>query len=154
MTPSLQQHQAAETFSEPPRKRRPSKNHGRLHVLLLFVSLRVIDSVILFLLAPGLAVVSKQDLALFLGTSAVWTSGLLIAIWFQQKWARYMLSASLLLVIVSCLSLLPCLRDRTNPVRDLFVILGITAVYLPVVLVLLFSRDVRRLTEERNESDR
>ena len=97
---------------------------------------------------PHLPIVHKRNLVLFLGVTAVWTSGLLIATWFRQNWAKYILVGSLLFTVVFTLSMIPGLPDVMHPKKELYVILGITAIYLPVALVLIVSKHIQKLTEQ------
>lgn len=144
-------HQAHNTSESPYRKRRSSKVYGRRIVLLLFVWLRMIDSGALFFVCPQLAFGLQQQVLLLLVVCAVWSTGLLFAIWFRQNWARYTLAGSIVLIVVFGLSMLPCLRDTPNPWNSVYGILGFTAAYLPVALILMASRDVCELTERRLE---
>lgn len=128
------------------RKRHKKARNGRLYVFLLFAWLRAIDVATVYYLYPRLPVVYKQDLVVALVTTAVWTSGLLLAIWFKQNWAKYVLVATLLTMIVSTLSMIPRLPDVMQPLKQLMVILGISVVYLPVALVLMTSRQIHKLT--------
>jgi len=128
------------------RKRRKKVKNGRLYILLLFLWLRAIDVATLFYLYPRLSVVYKHYLVVSLVTTSVWTSGLFIAIWFRQNWAKYVLVASLLITVVSTLSMIPGLPDVMQPMKELMAILGITAVYLPVALVLMASKQIHKLT--------
>ena len=127
------------------RKRKRARS-GRFYIFCLFVWLRAIDAATLHYLYPRLSIVYKGHLILSLCTSAVWTSGLLVAVWFRQTWAKYVLAASLLLTVASTLSMLPGLPDSIEPQKQLAFILGVTGVYLPVALMLIISRSIQKLT--------
>ena len=130
--------------------RRKARN-GRLYVFLLFLWLRTIDAAMLFYLYPQLSSIYQHDLVASLVTTAVWTSGLFLAIWFHQNWAKYILVACLLLAVVSTLSMLPSLPDTTEPMKKLWVILGVTGIYLPVALILMLSQQIHKLTRTQRE---
>ena len=133
-----------------PKKHRRKASNGRFYVFLIFLWLRMIDAATVYYLYPQLSVVYKQYLVLSLVTTAVWTTGLLLAIWFRHNWARYLLVVSLLAAVVSILSLIPGLPDAMQPKKQLTVILGITGVYLPVTLILILSKSIHKLTRERS----
>ena len=133
------------------RRHRSSAREGKLYVLLIFVWLRMIDSALLIVLCPPLPMAFKENMILAVSTGAAWTTGLLAAVWFRQDWARCLLAGSLIVTVVLSLSMLPLLRDMANPWKDFYSIIGVTAVYLPIALVLIFSRSIRKLTEGRNK---
>ena len=128
------------------RKRHRKARNGRLYIFLLFVWLRAIDAATLLYLYPKLSVVYKHYLVVSLVTTSGWTSGLLLASWFSQNWAKYVLVASLLITVVSTLSMIPGLPDVMQPMKELMAILGIAAIYLPVALVLVISKQIHKLT--------
>lgn len=128
------------------RRRRRAKN-GRFFIFLLFLWLRIVDITVLHCVYPKLPLIHQQNLVVFLVTTGVWTSGLLLAIWFRQSWAKYLLAASLLFTVVFTLSMIPGLPDAMHPENELLAILGITAIYLPVALVLIISKHIHKLTE-------
>ena len=111
----------------------------------------MVDAAVLFFVCPRLAPGLQQQILLSLVVCAVWSTGLLVAVWFRQNWARYILAGSILLMVIVNLAMLPCLRDTPNPLNGVYAILGFTAVYLPVSLILVASRDIRELTERRLE---
>lgn len=121
--------------------------NGRLYIFLLFLWLRIVDIAMMLCVYPKLPIVHQRNLVLFLGVTAVWTTGLLVAVWFRQNWAKYILVGSLLFTIVFTLSMLPGLPDVMHPRNECYFILGITAIYLPVVLVLVISKHIHKLTE-------
>jgi hypothetical protein len=96
---------------------------------------------------PKLQVVPQRNLLLFLGVTAVWTTGLLTAVWFRQNWAKYILVASLLFTVIFTLAMIPGLPDAMHPRQEFYFIIGITAIYLPVALVLIISKHIHKLTE-------
>ena len=132
-------------------KRRRKAKRGRLYIFLLFVWLRMIDTATLFFLYPRLATVYKQYLVVSIVTVAVWTTGLLLAIWFRQHWAKYLLVFTLLMAVISTLMMLPGLPDSMQPQKLVLLTMGITAVYLPVALVLIASRHIHKLTRGKQE---
>ena len=134
--------------------RRVHKRHrkafsGRFYIFFLFLWLRAIDAATLYALYPRLAIVYKRYLILSLVTTSVWTTGLLLAIWFRQNWAKYVLVGSLLLTVISTLSMLPGLPDSVDPQKELCFIMGVTVVYLPVALFLMVSQSIHKLTREK-----
>ncbi|MCX6968219.1 MAG: hypothetical protein NTZ46_10680 [Verrucomicrobia bacterium] len=132
------------------RKRRRKAKSGRLYIFSLFAWLRLIDAATVYYLYPQLSVINKQYLIVSLVTTAVWTTGLLLAIWFRQNWARYLLVLSLLVAVISTLSMIPGLPDAMHPRKQLSMILAITGVYLPVALVLILSKSVHKLTRDEH----
>ncbi|MEI8234479.1 MAG: hypothetical protein WCH57_07300 [Verrucomicrobiota bacterium] len=130
------------------RRRHHRMQSGRLHLFLLFLWLRIVDSTMLLCVYPRLPIAHQRNLMLFLGATAVWTTGLLLAVWFRQNWAKYILVGSLLFTVVFTLSMIPSLPDVMHPRKELYAILGITAIYLPVALVLIISKHIQKLTEQ------
>ena len=122
--------------------------NGRLYIFFLFLWLRIVDVAMVFFVCPRLQVVPRRTLVLFLGITAVWTTGLLIAVWFRQNWAKYILVSSLLFTIVFTLAMLPGLPDAIHPKQQFYFIFGVTAIYLPVALVLIISKHIHKLTEQ------
>ncbi|MDD5351298.1 MAG: hypothetical protein PHQ12_13895 [Chthoniobacteraceae bacterium] len=131
------------------RKRRHYRvQSGRLYIFLLFLWLRIVDAAMLLCVYPKLPVLHQRTLVLFLGITAVWSTGLLIAIWFRQNWAKYILVGSLLFTVVFSLSMIPGLPDAMHPRKEFYFILGVTAIYLPVAIVLIVSKHIHKLTEQ------
>ena len=128
------------------RKRRRKAKNGRFYVFFLFLWLRAIDAGTLYFLYPRLSIVYRRYLLVSLVAMAVWTTGLLMAIWFRQHWAKYVLAGSLLLAVASTLSMIPGLPDSIDPQKKLTLILGVTGVYLPVALMLIISKSIHKLT--------
>lgn len=124
---------------------------ARFQLVLVFFGLRFIDALLLF---RGYPMMATSDKDLFLGfviAMAIFTTVLLVCVWFHQNWARYIFTGTLLLIIVSGLALLPCLRDFPTLARatvDIFVLL---AAYTAVTLTIISSKDIRRLTSRRFE---
>lgn len=135
------------------RKRRHYRiGNGRLYIFLLFLWLRIVDAGMMLCIYPRLPVIHKSNLVLFLGVTAVWTTGLLAAVWFRQNWAKYILVGSLLFTVVFSLSMIPGLPEALHPKQELYFILGITAIYLPVALVLIVSKHIHKLTAQEQFS--
>jgi len=128
------------------RKRRKKAKTGRFYIFCIFLWLRAIDAITLYALYPRLSPVYKRYLILSLVTSATWNTCLLLAIWFRQHWAKYVLSGSILITVTSILAMLPGLPESTDPQKHLAFTLGITAVYLPVALMLIISKSIHKLT--------
>lgn len=133
------------------RKRRKRVRNGRFYILLLFLWLRFVDVTFLVCVYPRLFQNQQQSLQGDLVVSAVWTTMLLIAIWFSQNWARYLLSGSILAAVVWAASTLPGLPDSLYPRRDLLLVVGFTGSYLPVALALIVSKHIRKHTTKKLE---
>ena len=131
------------------RKRRKKAKNGRLYIFLLFLWLRAIDAATLFFLYPRLSVVYQRHLIVFLVAIAVWTTILLVAIWFRQHWAKFLLAGSLLLVVASTLALIPGLPDSADPQKQLGLSVGVTVAFLPVALMLILSKSIQKLTHTK-----
>lgn len=131
------------------KRRRHRSRNGRLFIFLLFIWLRIIDVTVMRCIYPKLPVIHQQNLVIFMVTTGVWSSGLLLAIWFRQTWAKYLLAASLLFTVIFTLSMIPGLPDAMHPKDELLAILSITAIYLPVALVLMISKHIHKLTEQQ-----
>ncbi|MEI6562009.1 MAG: hypothetical protein WCO68_07995 [Verrucomicrobiota bacterium] len=128
------------------RKRRKKAETGRFYIFCIFVWLRTIDAATLHSLYPELPIVYQRYLILSLVISATWNTGLLLAIWFRQQWAKYILAGSLLLTVASILAMLPGLPESTDPQKQLTFTLGVAVVYLPVALLLILSKSIQKLT--------
>ena len=136
-------------FITPVHPRHGSIKIGRIPLIFLFFALGFIDAIQLLRIYP---IMNDKDT--FLGAliaMAIFTTVLLICVWFHQNWARYMLTGTLLLIGIIGLSLIPCLRDLPNLSGATIDILGLLAGYLCVAVVLIISKDIRRLTSRRFE---
>jgi hypothetical protein len=131
------------------KRRRHRAKYGRLYIFGLFLWLRMIDLAVLRFLHPHLSVGYQHWLVVFLMAIGLWSTGLLAALWFRQTWAKYVLVATLLLVIIGSVSILPSLPDSGDSQYKLWLILSVVMVYLPVVLVLVASKHIHNLTESR-----
>jgi len=127
-------------------KRRKKAETGRFYIFCIFLWLRAIDAATLYSLYPRLSAVYKNYLIVSLVASATWNTCLLLAIWFRQHWARYVLAGSLLLTVASIFSMLPGLPEATDPQKQLAFTLGVAVVYLPVALILILSKSIYNLT--------
>jgi len=155
MTPSRHSHRSSPESSSVSasvvrihKRRHYRARNGRLYIFLLFLWLRIVDAVMILCVCPKLQVVPQRNLVLFLGVTAVWTTGLLMAIWFRQNWAKYILVGSLLFTVVFTLAMIPGLPDAIHPTQQLYFIFGVTAIYLPVALVLIISKHIQKLTAQ------
>ena len=128
------------------RMRRKKAETGRLYIFCIFLWLRAVDAVTLYSLYPRLSIVYQRHLILSLVVSATWNTCLLLAIWFSQRWAKYILTGSLLLTVGSIFAMLPGLPESTDPQKQLIFTLGVAVVYLPVALILILSKSIQKLT--------
>ena len=138
-----------------PKSRRVRRRHkkaktGRFYIFCIFLWLRAIDAATLYFLYPRLSVVYKRHLVLSLVISATWNTCLLLAIWFRQQWAKYILAGSLLVTVTSIFSMLPGLPEATDPQKQIAFTLGVGGVYLPVALMLILSKSIHKLTHGKD----
>jgi len=131
------------------RKYRRKPKSGRFYIFCMFLWLRAIDAATLHYLYPHLSPIYQRYMVVSLVTTAAWTTGLLLAIWFRHNWARYLLVATLLATVISTLAMIPGLPDTMQPKKQLSAILAITAVYLPVALVLIMPKSIDKLACEK-----
>lgn len=83
--------------------------------------------------------------------TVIWTTALLIGIWYRQNWCRYVLIAMLILTVVTFMIIVP---EAVVLLDDdmLFVLFGgIALAYAAMVWVLISSPDIRRLTDRTDE---
>ena len=136
------------------KSRRGKSSTGRIYIFLIFLWLRSIDIAVLFGVYPNIPPSHQHELLWAVLINAFWTTALTIAIGFRQAWAKYLMGGTLMLVIIMCLALLPFLRDVESPEIGVKAIMGCVSGYLPVVLMLISSRNIRRLTSPKYESAR
>ncbi len=134
------------------KRRRHRAKYGRLYIFGLFLWLRIVDLAVMRFLHPHLSVGYQHLLVVFLMAIGLWSTGLLAALWFRQTWAKYVLVGTLLLIIIGSVSILPSLPDSGDSQYKLWLILSVVTVYLPVVLVLVASKHIHNLTEQRGLS--
>jgi len=127
------------------RKRRPRRgNHtrARIWLVLIWIALRCID-------APYYLVIPEDHKTRMIGAilnDLVWSTVLLSAIGCRQNWARYFMVISLLSSFVFSFIALqgPVIVPVSSPILMTMVANGV--VDLVVVIVLIFSPDIMRLT--------
>jgi hypothetical protein len=135
------------------RRRRRSRSsggsefRGKLWLIFIFLALRSIE-VFMYLLVPTEN--NTRVLASLINT-VIWTTALLIGIWYRQNWCRYVLIAMLILTVVTFMIIVP---EAVVLLDDdmLFVLFGgIALAYAAMVWVLISSPDIRRLTDRTDE---
>jgi hypothetical protein len=116
-------------------------------LIFIFLALRSIE-VFMFLLVPAES--NSRVLGSMINT-VIWTTALLIGIWYRQNWCRYILIAILLLTVVTLMIIVPeavVLLDA----EILFVLFaGITLAYAAIIWVLISNSDIRRLTDRTDD---
>jgi hypothetical protein len=141
--------QIATPHQLPRRRHRHSKwRNGRFYVFLIFLWLRVVDAFTLTCIYPQLPTTQKPVVISWVLITAIWSTVLLTAIWCRQKWAKFILTASLLCAVVFTLAGIPGLPDVPHPKRDTLFILEFTIAYFPVALVLIVSHRINKLTTQ------
>ena len=101
---------------------------------------------------PRLSVGYQQGLVVFLVGMGLWSTGLLAAVWFRQLWAKYVLVASQILVVVLSLSVVPSLPDSGDFRYRLWLSIATVMVYMPSIIVLVASKQIHKLTEPKGLS--
>ena len=126
---------------------RESDFRGRLWLILIFLALRGIE-VFMYLAVPARN--NSQLLGSMLST-VIWTTALLIGIWYRQNWCRYILIVLLLLTVVVFMILVP--EGMVIFGDDMLLVLfgGLALAYAAIAWVLISSRDIRRLTNRTDD---
>ena len=126
---------------------RKNKKRGYVYLLFLFFWMRAIELMVAFHFYPKLTVHQKQQFHGPMMSAITWTTLLLIAIALRQQWARYVLAGWILFSVVLAWSFIPGMPDAIYPTKILRLVIGCTVTYLPVALVLIFSKGIKKLTE-------
>ena len=84
-------------------------------------------------------------------STVIWTTALLIGIWYRQNWCRYILIVLLLLTVVVFMILVP--EGMVIFGDDMLLVLfgGLALAYAAIAWVLISSRDIRRLTNRTDD---
>ena len=111
----------------------------------------MIDSVLIFRIFVNMPFNLREEFLGAIISTAVLTTVLLVCTWFHQNWARYLLIIYLLGIMLFGWTLLPCLRDFQTSAVEFSDILGISVAYLLVALILISSKDIKRLISRSSE---
>ncbi len=121
---------------------RPSSRRGRMQLLAIFFALRVVDALYYFgIQGAG----NKSPLLGSILVNAIWTTTLLIGMWFRKSWCRSLLIIFLGLAIVVAVVALPSvLPILTN--NQLIVVFGAAMlVNAAIIWLLVNSPDIGRI---------
>lgn len=117
-----------------------SSRKGRIWIVVLFLVLRFLDGALLYNVPH-----TNRLMALVL-IEAVWTTVLLVAIWYRRNWARALLAIGLLVAGVSSLVVEAGLTDKGADGEHGLLMFGVTAGQIIVAFILIFSVNLNRLT--------
>jgi hypothetical protein len=125
-----------------------SSRRGRLLLIVIFCTLRVADALICF---AGPAGARSPALAAVL-TGALWTTALIVGIWFRQEWCRWALMVVLLGCILSAAYFLRAAFDLPLHYASLSVLLVVALIDSAAAWAVIQLRDIRRLTSRSHAS--
>ncbi len=134
------------------KRRKHRSKYGRLLIFCIFLWFRIADMAQMQIMYPHLSVGYQQGLVVFLVAMGLWSTGLLAAVWFRQLWAKYVLVASQILVVVFSMSVVPSLPDSGDSRYRLWLSVAMVSVYLPAIIVLVASKQIHKLTEPKGLS--
>jgi len=125
-----------------------SSRRGRLYVLLIFCALRIPDACAYFGSPQG----AKRAMIAAIITGALWTTSLLIGVWFRHDWCRPSLAVVLIGSMLATLYVLHSAFDSgINPASAaLFSV--IAAVDIAAAWAIVGLRDIRHLTSRAHTS--
>jgi hypothetical protein len=117
-------------------------------LVAIFFALRGADALVCF---AGPGGTSPSTVAAIL-TGALWTTALLIGIWFRQEWCRWALMVVLLLSILLDMYFLRSTFDLPLHYPALAVLLAVALINAGAAWGVVQLRDVRRLTSRSHAS--
>jgi len=125
-----------------------SSRRGRVLLILIFCVLRVADALVCF---SGPASARSPAVAAVL-IGALWTTSLMVGIWFRQEWCRWALMVVLLLSILSAMFFLRDAFDLPVHAGPILVLLVIALINSGAAWGVIQLRDIRRLTSRSHAS--
>lgn len=121
------------------RHRHASPQVGRVWVVFVFLMLRAVDLVIYC----GVPVITRHHLMGVILNGVIWSTVLLIGIWFRKAWARIILVFLLLASVGLAMIFWTGLADVHVSAHFVGLSIGVN---LAVALILICSPSVRKLT--------
>lgn len=125
-----------------------SSQRGRMLLIAIFCALRAADALICF---AGPAAGRSPAMAAVL-TGALWTTALLIGIWFRHEWCRWALMVVLLFCILSATFFLRSAFELPINYTSLVVLLAVALINAAAAWAVIELRDIRRLTSRSHAS--
>jgi hypothetical protein len=125
-----------------------SSRRGRLLLIAIFCALRGADILIIIAGAAGLR--SPATAAVL--TGALWTTTLLVGIWFRQEWCRWALMTVLMGCILAATYFLRGAFDLPLHYSSLAVLGVVALIDASAAWAVIELRDIRRLTSRSHAS--